>query len=48
MFQNIQLLKKFILLMISNREKGQWHYLTVKKLSSLLRGITSYCLNYFH
>ena len=38
--------------MISNGE--QWHYLAVKKLSALLRGITSnqhgdfYCLNYFH
>ena len=48
--------------MISNREKQEakskgrrrWHYLAVKKLSALLRGITSknngnlYCLNYFH
>ena len=38
--------------MISNGEKG--HYLAVKKLSALLRGITSnhhcdfYCLNCFH
>ena len=38
--------------MISKEEK--WHYLVVKKLSALLRGITSkhygdfYCLNYFH
>ena len=37
--------------MISNG--GKWHYLTVKSLSGLLRGITSnhaedfYCLNYF-
>ena len=37
--------------MISNGEK--WHYLTVKNLSRLLRGITSnhdgdfYCLNCF-
>ena len=44
--------------MIPNRDKlreakskGQWHYLAVKKLSVLLRGITSkhhgdfYCLN---
>ena len=37
--------------MISNGEK--WHYLTVKNLSGLLRGITSnhagdfYCLNCF-
>ena len=48
--------------MISNGEKGsvakterwQWHYLAVKKLSSLLRRMTSkhhggfYCLNSFH
>ena len=39
--------------MISNGEK-QWHYIAVKKLSALLRGITSkhhgdfYCLNCFH
>ena len=39
--------------MISNGGK-QWHYLAVKKLSALLRGITSkhhgdfYCLNYLH
>ena len=44
--------KQVILLMISNGEN--WHYLTVKNLSGLLRGITSnhegdfYCLNYFH
>ena len=31
--------KKVILLIISNGEK--WHYLAVKKLSALLRGITS-------
>ena len=31
--------KKVMLLMISNGEK--WHYLTVKNLSGLLRGITS-------
>ena len=49
--------KQVILLMISKREgyktniHGQWHYLVVKKLSALLRGITSknhgdsYCLN---
>ena len=41
-----------ILLMITDGKK--WHYLTVKNLSSLLRGITSnhdgdfYCLNCFH
>ena len=43
--------KQVILLMISNGEI--WHYLTVKNLSGLLRGITSnhagdfYCLNCF-
>ena len=41
-----------ILLMITNGEK--WHYLAVKSLSALLRGVTSnhdgdsYCLNRFH
>ena len=44
--------KQVILLMISNDEN--WHYLIVKNLSRLLRGITSnhdgdfYCLNCFH
>ena len=36
--------------MISNGE-GQWHYLAVKKLLALLRGINHgdfYCLNWFH
>ena len=43
---------QIILLMISNGEN--WHYLAVKSLSGLLRGITSnhngdyYCLNCFH
>ena len=43
---------QIILLMISNG--GNWHYLAVKSLSRLLRGITSnhdgdyYCLNCFH
>ena len=43
--------KQIILLMITNGEK--WHYLVVKNLSGLLRGITSnhnadsYCLNGF-
>ena len=54
MFQNItQIIKKqVILLTIPNREK--WHYLAVKKLSALLREITSkhhryfYCLNCLH
>ena len=38
--------------MISNRDG--WHYLAVKRLSALLRGITSkyhddfYCLDWFH
>ena len=53
--------KQVILLMISSREirvakseRWQWHYLAVKKLSPLLRGITSkhhgefYCLNYLY
>ena len=41
-----------ILLMITDGKK--WHYLAVKRLSALLRGITSnnfgdfYCLNCFH
>ena len=41
-----------ILLMITDNEK--WHYLAVKNISGLLRGITSnhdgdfYCLNCFH
>ena len=45
--------KQVILLIISNREK-LWHYLAVKKLSVLLRGITSkqygdyFCLNCLH
>ena len=40
--------------MIPNEEKEGWHYLAVKKLSTLLRGITSkhhgdfYCLNCLH
>ena len=44
--------KQVILLRITNGEK--WHYLTVKNLPGLLRGITSthkedfYCLNCFH
>ena len=46
--------KQIILLMIPNEEKEGWHYLAVKKLSALLRGITSkrkgdlYCLNCRH
>ena len=53
MFQNMfQIMKKVIIVMIPNGEK--WHYLDVKKLSALLRGITSktngdfYCLNCLH
>ena len=44
--------KQIILLMITDGEK--WHYLLVKNLSGLLKGITSthekdfYCLNCFH
>ena len=44
--------RQIVLLMISDSQK--WHYLVVKILSGLLRGITSnhkedcYCLNYFH
>ena len=44
--------KQVILLMISNGEN--WHYLIVKSLPGLLKGITSnhkedfYCLNCFH
>ena len=44
--------RQIILLMISDGQK--WHYLVVKNLSGLLRGITSnhnqdfYCLNCFH
>ena len=40
--------------MIPNKEKKGWHYLAVKKLSTLLRGLTSkhqedfYCLNCLH
>ena len=40
--------------MIPNKEKGRWHYFAVKKLSTLLRGITLkhhgdfYCFNCLH
>ena len=47
--------KHVILLMVPNKEKeGLWHYLVVKKLSTLVREITSkhhgafYCLNCLH
>ena len=49
--QNLTCNKQVILLMITDGEK--WHYLTVKNLPGLLRGITSthkedfYCLNCF-
>ena len=49
---NLTCNKQVILLIITNGEK--WHYLTVKNLPGLLRGITSthkedfYCLNCFH
>ena len=33
--------KQIIILMIPNKEKERLHYLAVKKLSALLRGITS-------
>ena len=48
---NLTLEKQLILLMISNGEN--WHYLIVKNLAGLLKGITSnhkedfYCLNCF-
>ena len=32
--------KQIIILMIPNKEKERWHYLAVRKLSALLRGIT--------
>ena len=54
--------RQIILLMFPNEEKegpeakskGRWHYLALKRLSTLLRGITSkhhsdfYCLNCLH
>ena len=49
--QNLTCDKQVILLMITNGEK--WHYITIKNLPGLLRGITSthkedfYCLNCF-
>ena len=48
---NLNCEKQIILLTIPNEEKEGWHYLEVKKLSTLLREITSkhhgdfYCLN---
>ena len=49
---NLTQKRQIILLMISDGQK--WHYLVIKNLSRLLRGITSnhkedfYCLNCFH
>ena len=49
---NLKRENQVILLMITDGEK--WHYLVVKKLSALLKGIKSkhkedfYCLNCFH
>ena len=49
---NLESENQVILLMITDGKK--WNYLAVKKLSALLRGITSkhegdfYCLNCFH
>ena len=49
---NLTQKRQIILLMISDGQK--WHYLVVKNLSRLIRGITSnhkedfYCLNCFH
>ena len=46
--------KPIILLMIPKKQKEGWHYLAVKKLFALLRGITSkhisdsYCFNCLH
>ena len=46
--------KQIILLMTPNEEKEGWHYFAVKKLPTLLRGITLkhhgnfYCLHCFH
>ena len=49
---NLKRENQIIVLMITNGEK--WHYLAVKSLSALLKGIKwnqnrdSYCLNCFH
>ena len=49
---NLKCESQVILLMVTDGKK--WHYLTVKKLSALLKGITSnhkgdfYCLNCLH
>ena len=50
---NYKLEKQVILLIITDKN-NKWHYLAVKRLSALFRGITSsnngdfYCLNCFH
>ena len=51
---NLNCEKQITLLMIPNEQKRGWHYLSVNKLSALLRGITIkhdgdfYCLNCLH
>ena len=46
--------RQVILLMITDDDGKRWHYLAVRSLSALLRGISSsnngdfYCLNCFH
>ena len=51
---NLNCEKQITLLMIPNREKEGCHYISVKKLSTLLQGIKSkhhsdfYCLNCLH
>ena len=40
--------KQIIMLMIPNKEKEDWHYLAIKKLSALLWGITSKCEGDFY
>ena len=45
---NLNREKQVILSMISNGEKGQSHYLALKKLSVLLRGIISKHYCYFY
>ena len=46
--------KKQVILLIITDKNNRWHYLAVKSLSALFRGITStnngdvYCLNCFH
>ena len=37
---NLNFEKEIVLLMIPNKKKEEWHYHAVKKLSTLLRGIT--------